>query len=177
MWVPHSLHTAEATGATPGSGCDSRARRVGGGCRKNGAGLRGCSYRSSSGVECLEVGDQGVVDLTGEVALDAAHDLGFGQAFLGPPFDIGTGAGTEPHPDHGQVQRHVGVAVAAAVQPVPAMESNATHHVLDVGRYSGGITVGEAPSAIGHISHSMVAVPSGGEDGYVGSPEQTLSHS
>jgi hypothetical protein len=33
------------------------------------------------------------------------------------------------------------------------------------------------PSAIGHISHSMVAVPSGGEDGYVGSPEQTLSHS
>ena len=88
---------------------------------RNGGRLRGCSYRSSSGVECLEVGDQGVVDLTGEVALDAAHNLGFGQAFLGPPFDIGTGAGTEPHPDdNGQVQRLVGVAVAAAVQPVPA---------------------------------------------------------
>jgi hypothetical protein len=33
------------------------------------------------------------------------------------------------------------------------------------------------PSAVGQISRSMVAVPSGGEDGYVGSPEQTLSHS
>jgi hypothetical protein len=72
-------------------------------------------------VECFEVGDQGVVDLWSEVALDAAHDLGFGQAFLGSPFDIGTGAGAEPHPDdNGQVQRLVGVAVAAAVQPVPA---------------------------------------------------------
>src|SRR4029453_18964312 len=86
-----------------------------------GGGLRGCSYRSSSGVKCLEVGDEGVVDLAGQVALDAAHDLRFGQAFLGPPFDIGAGAGTEPHPDHhGQVQGPVGVAVAAAVQPVPA---------------------------------------------------------
>src|SRR5215212_4932013 len=81
----------------------------------------GCSYRSSSGVECFEVGDEGVVDLAGEVALDAADDLGFGQALFGPPFDIGAGAGTEPHPDdHGQVQGPVGVAVPAAVQPVPA---------------------------------------------------------
>jgi hypothetical protein len=41
--------------------------------------------------------------------------------FLGPSFDIGVGAGTKPHPDHdGQVQGLVGVAVAAAVQPVPA---------------------------------------------------------
>jgi hypothetical protein len=38
----------------------------------------GCSYRSSSGVEGFEVGDQGVVDLAGEVALDAADDLGLG---------------------------------------------------------------------------------------------------
>jgi uncharacterized protein len=66
--------------------------------------LRGCSYRSSSGVEGFEVGDQGVVDLAGQVAFDAAHDLRLGQAFFGPSFDIGAGAGTEPHPDHhGQV--------------------------------------------------------------------------
>jgi len=42
----------------------------------------GCSYRSSSRVECLEVGDQGVVDLAGEVALDAAHDLRLGLPCL-----------------------------------------------------------------------------------------------
>jgi hypothetical protein len=77
-------------------------------------------------VKCLEVGDEGVVDLAGQVALDAAHDLRFGQAFLGPPFDLGAGAGTEPHPDHhGQVQGPVGVAVAAAVQPVPAGRARA----------------------------------------------------
>ena len=70
-------------------------------------------------MEGFEVGEQGVVDLAGEVALDAADDLGFGQAFFGPPFDIGAGAGTEPHTDdNGQVQGLVGVAVAAAVQPV-----------------------------------------------------------
>jgi hypothetical protein len=31
------------------------------------------------------------------------------------------------------------------------------------------------PSAVGQISRSTTAFPSGGEDGYVGSPEQTLS--
>src|SRR4029453_7143468 len=64
-------------------------------------------------------GDQGVVDLAGQIALDAAHDLGFGQAFLAPSVDIGAGTGTKPHPDpDGQVQGPVGVAVPAAVQPV-----------------------------------------------------------
>ena len=80
----------------------------------------GCSYRSSSRVEGLEVGDQGVVDLTGEVALAAAPDLGFGQAFCGPSFDIGTGAQAVAHADHhGQVQGAVGVAITTAVQPMP----------------------------------------------------------
>jgi len=32
------------------------------------------------------------------------------------------------------------------------------------------------PSAFGQISRLMMAFPSGGEDGYVGSPEQALSH-
>jgi hypothetical protein len=50
--------------------------------------------------------------------------------------------------------------------------------VLDgVGRYSGGITVGEAAICFGTTSRSMMAVTSGGEDGHAGSPEQALSHS
>jgi hypothetical protein len=49
--------------------------------------------------------------------------------------------------------------------------------VLDgVGRYSGGIIVGKRPSTSVRSSRAMMAVPSGDEDGHVGSPEQTLSH-
>jgi hypothetical protein len=43
--------------------------------------------------------------------------------------------------------------------------------VLDrVGRYSGGIIVGEAAVAFGKPSRSMMAVTSGDEDGHAGSP-------
>ena len=46
-----------------------------------------------------------------------------------------------------------------------------------VGRYSGGIIVGEArPSAWGKTGRPMMGLPSGDEDGHVGSSEQTLSH-
>ena len=60
-----------------------------------------------------------------------------------------------------------------------AMGGRASHQVLDgVGRYSGGIIVGEAsPSTSVRSSRAMMAVPSGDEDGHAGSPEQTLSHS
>jgi hypothetical protein len=67
-------------------------------------------------VECLEVGDQGVVDLAGEVALDAAQDLRLGHPLLGAPLGVGAGAWTPAHAnDHGQVER----PVRATVQPVP----------------------------------------------------------
>src|SRR5512132_2440144 len=73
---------------------------------------RGCSYRSSSGVEGLEVGQDGVVDLAGQVALHAPHDLRLGQPFLGPALDVGAGARAVAHADHhGQVQRAVGVTI------------------------------------------------------------------
>jgi hypothetical protein len=42
----------------------------------------GCPYRSSSSVECLEVGDDGVVDGAGQVALHAPHDLRLGSPSL-----------------------------------------------------------------------------------------------
>jgi hypothetical protein len=45
-------------------------------------------------------------------------------------------------------------------------EGRASHRVLDgLGRYSGGITAGEAASCFGKTNRSMLAVPSGGEDG------------
>src|SRR4029450_8300119 len=82
-------------------------------------GIPGCSYRSSSRVEGLEVGDQGVVDLAGRVSLDTAHDVLLGQPLLGAPLGIGPGAWTPAHADHhGKVQRPVGVAVTATVEPV-----------------------------------------------------------
>ena len=45
-------------------------------------------------------------------------------------------------------------------------EGRASHPVLDgVGPYSGGIIVGEAAICFGKTSRSMMALPSGGEDG------------
>ena len=45
-------------------------------------------------------------------------------------------------------------------------EGRASHPVLDgVGPYSGGIIVGEAAVCFGKTSCSMMALPSGGEDG------------
>ena len=59
-----------------------------------------------------------------------------------------------------------------------AMGGSCSDRVLDsVGRYFGGIIVGEAAVAFGKTGRSMMAVPSGDEDGHADSPEQTLSHS
>jgi hypothetical protein len=67
---------------------------------------------------------------------------------------------------------HLGAASARPWEVVPVTR------VLDgVGRYSGGITVGEGPICFGKSGRSMMSVPSGGEDRHAGSPEQTLSHS
>ena len=71
-------------------------------------------------MERLEVGDQGVVDLAGQVALDAAHDLRLAQAFSGAPLGVGAGAWAPAHADHDRkMERPVGGAVTATMQPVP----------------------------------------------------------
>src|SRR5580698_2821997 len=60
------------------------------------------------------------VDLAGGVALEAADDLGLGQAFGGAPFYVGAGRGMGAHPgDDDPPQGVVGFAVAAAVEAVP----------------------------------------------------------
>src|SRR5512133_3223182 len=70
-------------------------------------------------MERLEVGDQGVVDLAGQVALDTTPDLRLGAALVGAPLGIGAGAWAPAHADHDrQMQRPVGVAVTATVQPM-----------------------------------------------------------
>jgi hypothetical protein len=60
------------------------------------------------------------VDLAGDVAFQAADDLGLGQAFGGAPGDVGAGGGVGAHPgDHDPPQGVVGLPVTAGVEPVP----------------------------------------------------------
>ena len=66
-----------------------------------------------------EVGEQGVVGLARDVALEAAHDFALGLAFGGAAFRVGAGALAVAQPADGdQVQRPVGLAVAAVVEAV-----------------------------------------------------------
>jgi hypothetical protein len=76
-------------------------------------GLRGC--RGGLAKRALEC-----PGFAGEVAFEAADDLGFGLAFSDPAGDVGPGGFVVLHPDDdGAVERGVGLAVAAAVEPVP----------------------------------------------------------
>ena len=66
-----------------------------------------------------EVGAQRVVDLAGDVALEAAHDLALGLAFGGASLRVGAGAlAVAQAADGDQVQGSVGLAVAAVVEAV-----------------------------------------------------------
>ena len=59
------------------------------------------------------------VDLAGDVALQAADDLGLGLSFFGAAFDVGAGGRVRPHAgEHDPPQGVVGLAVAAGVEPV-----------------------------------------------------------
>src|SRR5262245_3699209 len=76
-----------------------------------------------------EVGEQGLVDLADEVALDAADDRFFAESLAGAFVDVGAGAWVVAHPAQGHgVQRVVGGPVAAAVQPVPVGASGADRY-------------------------------------------------
>ena len=60
-----------------------------------------------------------VVDLAGEVALEAPDDLSLGQPLFGSSFDVGDGRCVPSHSDDDRpVERCIGLAVAAAVEAV-----------------------------------------------------------
>src|SRR5262245_30568419 len=64
--------------------------------------------------------EQNPVELASDVPFEAADDLFLGLAVLGPAFDVVAGARVVGHPgQRDDVQGAVGLAVAAAVEPVP----------------------------------------------------------
>src|SRR5215211_7501875 len=106
------------------------------------------------GVEVGEVGAEGVVELAGDVALEA-DDFRFGQAFGGAACGVGAGALAVAEPaDDDQVECTVGVAVAAAVEPVSARASG-----------GGGDRAGAAEAREGAVvGESLDVLASGGEE-------------
>jgi len=73
-------------------------------------------------LEVGEVGAECVVDLAGDVALEAADDLGLGPAFGGTACGIVAGALAVAQPaDSDEMQCPVGLAVATRVEAVTAV--------------------------------------------------------
>jgi hypothetical protein len=69
-----------------------------------------------------QVADDGVVDLAGDVALEAADDLFFGLAFGGAPGHVVLGALVPREAvQHDEIQGAVGLAVTAAVEAMPVL--------------------------------------------------------
>jgi hypothetical protein len=65
-------------------------------------------------------GWEGVVDLAGDVAFQASDDLGFGEAFPRPSFDVSARPGVIAEPaENDDVEGVVCAAVAASIEPVP----------------------------------------------------------
>lgn len=84
-----------------------------------------------------------MVDLAGEVALEAPHDLGFALALGGVSGHVGLGRFMPVHPgDHSPVQRGVGLSVSAAVEPVPGgLAGGGWHRVGAAQGGEGGLAV------------------------------------
>jgi hypothetical protein len=94
-----------------------------------------------------------VVDLAGDVALEAAQDVELGQALLGAPFHVGPGRWVAAHPDQGDApQGVVGLAVAAAVESVAVGAAR--------GRGDGG---GAAQVGEGGLAMEPLGVVAGGD--------------
>src|SRR6266496_4406527 len=109
-------------------------------------------------VEVGEVGTEGVVELAGDVALEAADDLGFAQALGGAAVGVGAGASTVAEPADGdQVERSVGLAVAAAAEPVSARASG-----------GGGDWTGSAETGEGAVVRKPLDVLAGGGEQLAG---------
>jgi len=68
----------------------------------------------------LEVGFDGLVDLSGDGSFEAAEDFFVGLLGGGDEVSVGLGAGVIAESDHGDsVELDVGLAVATAVESVP----------------------------------------------------------
>src|SRR6266849_44621 len=94
--------------------------------------------------EVGKIGAEGVVELAGDVALEAADDLGFGQALGGATVGVGAGASAVAEPaDSDQVECAVGFAVAAAVEPVSARASGGGGDRTGAAWLGEGAVVGE----------------------------------
>jgi hypothetical protein len=79
----------------------------------------GCSYGCQAGEFKIVCCDD-LVELAGDVALEASDDLFLGQAFGGASFGVGAGAGVPAQAaQHHAVESGVGLTVAAAVEAVP----------------------------------------------------------
>ena len=112
--------SSRRTPRRPSSGSrGSGGRRAGNG--PDPAGAPGCSYGWSirwARSLAVEAG-QCAVDLAGDVALEAADDLGLGDALGGASLDVGAGAWVAAQAaEDDAVEGGVGLAVAAAVEPV-----------------------------------------------------------
>src|SRR4029450_11739320 len=69
---------------------------------------------------------EGGVDLSGDVAVEAADDLAFAEAFGGASLDVGAGGLVVADADDGDdIESAVGGSVAAAAESVPAGGSSA----------------------------------------------------
>src|SRR5262245_52522785 len=104
--------------ARPGSGC--AVPPAVGSCRCAGCWPSGQTTRPSRSRCSYALSSRGcdhfAVDLSGDVALEAADDLVLGLAFLGATLHVGLGALVTAHTAHGDhPQGIVGLAVAAAV--------------------------------------------------------------
>src|SRR3954453_15649876 len=95
------------------SGVDGAPDRAGAALDRDGWGGLWCAGLG------LEVGDEGVVDLAGDVALEAADDLGLGLALGGAALRVGAGGlAMAQAADGDHVQGAVGVADAPGVEAV-----------------------------------------------------------
>jgi hypothetical protein len=114
-------------------------------------------------VRCLTVGRGGLHEvgkgLAGDVALEAAHDLGLGLALGDAASDVVAGGLVVAHPDQGDTPKGtVRIPVTAAVQSVPVGASRADRDRGGSATRSGATAVTRADSSLFKSSISACRV-------------------
>src|SRR5438132_3313635 len=106
-----------------------------------------------------EVGAEGVVDLAGDVALEAADDLFLVEALGVAAFGVGAGAWTVAESADGdQMECSVGFAVAAAVEPVPGRAAGGGRDRTGAAKAGEGALVAEAFDVLAGADQELSAV-------------------